>query len=295
MISVLMASYNYDVYIGEAIRSVLGQTVRELELLVVDDGSQDGSLELAQAFAAEDIRVRVLRHPDGGNHGLPETLKLGIAEARGEWIAFLESDDIWEPECLEKRMKALSDSRSLAVFNAIRPLAMPGADTRWFDSYVPRVMQEHAHRVEESRGALLLDSALLVENKIPTFSCMMLRTNVLRQCSLEAPVPRWLDWWIWIQVSQKTAFCFVPEKLTVWRIHAGSYNHKISLHQYIEDNRRHWNGFRTLRRWYREHGKRLDALFLLGPFWGRLLARFYLIAYQSGVRETLRCIRNRIR
>ena len=60
---------------------------------MIDDGSQDGSLELAQSFAKKDPRVRVIRHSDGGNHGLPETLKLGIANAGGEWIAFLESDD----------------------------------------------------------------------------------------------------------------------------------------------------------------------------------------------------------
>lgn len=295
MISVLMASYNYEAYMGEAIRSVLGQTFRNIELLVIDDGSRDGSLELARTFAVGDARVRVLRHPDGGNHGLPETLKLGIAEARGEWIAFLESDDIWEPECLEKRLKALPDNETMAVFNAIRPLATPGADTRWFDSYVPRVMEEHMRRVEESRGAIQLASSLLVENKIPTFSCIMLRADILRQCSLEAPVPRWLDWWIWIQISQRTAFCYFPEELTLWRIHAGSYNHRVSLHQYIEDNRRLWKGFQTLRHWYREAGKKWEALFLLGPFWGRLLARFYLIAYKSGMSATLRCIRSRIR
>ena len=102
MISVLMTSYNYVVYIEKAIQSVLTQTFGDLELLVIDDGSQDGSLELAQSFAKKDPRVRVIRHSDGGNHGLPETLKLGIANAGGEWIAFLGSDDIWEPECLEK-------------------------------------------------------------------------------------------------------------------------------------------------------------------------------------------------
>jgi len=294
MISVLMTSYNYVVYIEKAIQSVLTQTFGDLELLVIDDGSQDGSLELAQSFAKKDPRVRVIRHSDGGNHGLPETLKLGIANAGGEWIAFLESDDIWEPECLEKRLKRLQYTQAKAVFNAIRPLVMPGADTRWFDSYVPRVMREHTYRIK--RGELVqLSSSSLIENKIPTFSCVMLHAELLRQCSLDAPVPRWLDWWIWTQVAQRTAFSFVPEQLTVWRLHAGSYNHRISLLQYIKDNRRLWNGFRRLRTQYWETGKHWETLFLSCPFWVRLLARFYLIAYQSGVRETLRCIQNRIR
>ena len=97
MISILMASYNYELYIGEAIKSVLNQTWIDFELLVIDDGSKDGSVALARSFAEHDPRVRVLQHPDGKNHGLPETLSLGIVEAGGDWIAFLESDDLWNP------------------------------------------------------------------------------------------------------------------------------------------------------------------------------------------------------
>ena len=104
MISIIMASYNYETYLGEAIQSVLSQTWTDFELLVVDDGSKDDSVKLAQSFAEQDLRVRVFLHPDGKNHGLPATLTLGIAEARGEWIAFLESDDLWEPTCLEQRI-----------------------------------------------------------------------------------------------------------------------------------------------------------------------------------------------
>ena len=74
MISILMASYNYELYIGEAIKSVLNQTWIDFELLVIDDGSKDGSVALARSFAEHDPRVRVLQHPDGKNHGLPETL-----------------------------------------------------------------------------------------------------------------------------------------------------------------------------------------------------------------------------
>ena len=146
MISILMASYNYELYIGEAIKSVLNQTWIDFELLVIDDGSKDGSVALARSFAEHDPRVRVLQHPDGKNHGLPETLSLGIVEAGGDWIAFLESDDLWEPECLERRMELARQTRADVVLNAIRPLPMPGAGTGWFDIYVPRVMREHERR-----------------------------------------------------------------------------------------------------------------------------------------------------
>ena len=267
MISILMASYNYELYIGEAIKSVLNQTWIDFELLVIDDGSKDGSVALARSFAEHDPRVRVLQHPDGKNHGLPETLSLGIVEAGGDWIAFLESDDLWEPECLERRMELARQTRADVVLNAIRPLPMPG----WFDIYVPRVMREHERRSIRSGGAYSLQSSLLVENKIPTFSCAMLKAERLRACSFAAPVPRWLDWWIWIQVAQTGLFAFVPAQLTSWRLHAGSYNHN------------------------RQSGKNYSYWFLQSPFWSRLLARFGMIAYQSGVFGTLKQIHNRIR
>ena len=160
MISILMSSYNYETYMGEAIRSVLKQTWVDFELLVIDDGSKDGSMALARSFAEHDPRVRVLQHPDGKNHGLPETLSLGIAEAGGDWIAFLESDDLWEPECLERRMELARQTKADVVLNAIRPLPMPGAGTGWFDIYVPRVMREHERRAIRSGGAYSLQSSL---------------------------------------------------------------------------------------------------------------------------------------
>lgn len=123
----------------------------------------------------------------------------------------------------------------------------------------------------------------------------MLKAERLRACSFAAPVPRWLDWWIWIQVAQTGLFAFVPAQLTSWRLHAGSYNHKITLRQCIRDNMRLWDGFRGLRESYRQAGKNYSCWLLQSPFWSRLLARFGMIAYQSGIFSTLKQIHNRIR
>ena len=147
LVSVLVASYNYEPYLGMAIQSVLDQSCPHFELLIIDDGSTDGSVALAESYAAKDVRISVVRHPDGKNHGLPATLALGIALARGKYIAFLESDDLWEPECLAQRLGALEDSNAGVVFNAVEPLYMPGADPHWFESYMPRILHEHTARV----------------------------------------------------------------------------------------------------------------------------------------------------
>lgn len=107
-VSVIIIVYNGETYLAEAIDSVLSQTWTDLELLVVDDGSRDGSRELVQTYvAANPDRVRLLRHPGGVNRGMSATRNLGLAHARGEMVAFLDADDVWAPGKLAEQVAIL--------------------------------------------------------------------------------------------------------------------------------------------------------------------------------------------
>ena len=97
LVSVVVPSFNHAPYVEAMARSVLDQGVDDLELIVADDGSIDGSLEILERLAASDSRVRVLRHPGGLHRGRLPTLLLGIGEATGRFIAVLGSDDRWLP------------------------------------------------------------------------------------------------------------------------------------------------------------------------------------------------------
>ena len=103
-VSVIMPAYNVARYIGEAIASVLAQTHRDLELLVVDDGSTDGTAVIAAHFAARDPRVNLLRQPNGG---ISTARNSALRCARGELLAILDSDDVWEREFLEAQLEIL--------------------------------------------------------------------------------------------------------------------------------------------------------------------------------------------
>ena len=81
-VSIIVASYNYEQWLPQALQSALDQYVADFELLVVDDGSADGSPGRGAGVRRAGCRVRVLTHADGGNHGLPATLALGLAAAR---------------------------------------------------------------------------------------------------------------------------------------------------------------------------------------------------------------------
>ena len=99
-ISVIIPTYNYGRFVSDAIRSVLAQTLTPKEIIVVDDGSTDDTASRVQEFHG---RIRYVHH---NNSGLAATRNTGIRESRGEWIAFLDSDDVWHPQKLERQWLA---------------------------------------------------------------------------------------------------------------------------------------------------------------------------------------------
>lgn len=100
LVSIIMPNYNCEKYISETINSVLAQTYQNWELLFVDDCSSDSSLEIAKSF--EDERIRIFSKDKNGGAALARNK--AIEEAKGKWIAFLDSDDLWMPEKLEKQI-----------------------------------------------------------------------------------------------------------------------------------------------------------------------------------------------
>lgn len=104
-ISICIPAYRAERFLAETLESVRAQTFADWELIVTEDGSRDRTEELTRAFAATVSQsVRYTRHDP--NRGLPATRNAGIAEARGEWIALLDADDLWEPEHLASLAKA---------------------------------------------------------------------------------------------------------------------------------------------------------------------------------------------
>jgi glycosyltransferase involved in cell wall biosynthesis len=110
LVSVIIPVYNYDRYLGEAIESVLGQTYQHLEVIVVDDGSTDRSAEVAKSFAD-----RGVRYCHQANAGIGPARNSGVESAEGEFIAFLDADDRWPLQKLERQLKALESDETLEM------------------------------------------------------------------------------------------------------------------------------------------------------------------------------------
>ena len=121
-VSIITASYNYEDYIKETIDSVIKQTFQDWEMIIVDDGSTDNSVEVIKDYCKKDNRIKLFQHRNAVNKGLAETLKLGIANASAEWIVFLESDDTICPDYLSKKFEIICKYPNVQfIFNSVCP------------------------------------------------------------------------------------------------------------------------------------------------------------------------------
>ncbi|HTF03668.1 MAG TPA: glycosyltransferase family 2 protein, partial [Bacteroidia bacterium] len=108
-VSVIIPTWNRAHTLGAAVKSVLEQTHPVLEILVCDDGSTDHTEQVLASF--NDPRIRIVKGPRAGRPAVPRNR--GIAEATGDWVAFLDSDDTWLPTKTEKQLNALSHAHAM--------------------------------------------------------------------------------------------------------------------------------------------------------------------------------------
>ncbi len=192
----LLPTHNRAHLLGRAVRSVLGQTYRELELLIVDDGSTDGTPALVEGL--RDERVRSVRLDVRA--GAPRARNEGLARARGELIAFQDSDDEWHAEKLARQVERFEGlSRGTAVSYSAILRIMSTAAVR-----IPR------HDEERSLSGDLR-SSLVVGNFISTQTAVV-RSDALRAVGgFDERLPRLQDWDLWLTLSERYLFDFLDE------------------------------------------------------------------------------------
>lgn len=295
-VSVIIPSYNYEKYIEETIDSVRNQSEKNIEIIIVDDGSSDNSLPLIQKIALKDKRIKVLTHHNHQNKGLSESLKLALKHSTGDRIAFLESDDFWPPDSLENRLRILEATGADIIYGDIELIIEEDADPKWFSAVISNIREKGLRLSSNGKVSFSLKADFLMENQIATFSTILLRKEVLLSLDWSSPVPKWLDWWLWTQASLSFTFSYCPRVSAYWRIHKGSYNSKVSLTSYMRNGKDMWKGFREvvgpkyknqkLMNWY---------YFLQCPFFMRLFLRSLIILKKDGVTKGLERIARRIR
>ncbi len=215
-VSVVVTAYNAERWIEETIRSVLAQTWRDLELVVVDDGSTDATAQIVKRYGAP---VRYLHQE---NQGQPAARNAGIRAARGRYVAFLDADDLWLPTKLERQMSLFEDDPDLAWCYT---------DAFLFDSKTGRTMQTASQANSLHEGDIL--RPLLLANFIAS-PTPVVRRDVFEEVGYfdQAPAVRGgggEDWDMWLRIAARHPIGLVRAPLAKYRLHHTSMTQAMDL------------------------------------------------------------------
>jgi glycosyltransferase involved in cell wall biosynthesis len=203
-VSVVIPTRNRKTLLPVALRSALAQTFPDVEILVVDDASTDGTAELYRDFP--DPRIQWLRHDVA--RGGAAARNTGIVHSRGEYIAFLDDDDAWYPEKLARQMEVMltSPPNVAAVYTGYVIVDRASGQVR-------------GRMVPHRRGDLQAD--LMKSNPIGGTSSMLLRRSCLDQVGLfDEALPSLQDRDLWIRIARRFHFAYVPEPLLTYFLHS---------------------------------------------------------------------------
>ncbi|MEO9600886.1 glycosyltransferase family 2 protein [Parasphingorhabdus sp.] len=230
-ISVVMPVYNVEKYVAEAIESVLAQTFDDFELIIVDDGGTDMSVEICTSF--DDTRIRIVSQ---ANRGLAGARNTGIMEARGEYIALLDSDDSWEPEKLALHKIHLDNNPHVGVSYS---------GSRFMDQNGAMLRQAQRPKLEN-----ITAKDVLTRNPIGNGSAPVIRRSALeaiafnhrdeprRLCFFDETYRQSEDIELWIRMALTGRIVFegINGLLTRYRIVSGGLSANIAA-QYDSWNR----------------------------------------------------------
>ena len=218
LVSVIIPAYNAQQLIARTLMSVLNQTYRHLEVWVVDDGSRDRTAEIVQAIAKQDDRVRLLQQP---NAGVASARNLGIRSAQGEFIALIDSDDLWYPDALGKLVAQFQ--RSLPAVGVIYAWSVDiDEQDRPIGGFHAAAINGHVYRTLICHNFLGNASATLIRkdclDRIGGYDTQ-LKAQKAQGCE---------DWDLYLRLAEHYEFGVVPEFLIGYRKVASSMSMDFS-------------------------------------------------------------------
>ncbi len=206
LVTAFVASYNHAPFLEATLDSMLGQDYPALEVVLVDDGSTDESLEIARAVAQRDSRLRVFQHPGGVNRGISPTCNLALEHARGDLLAWIGSDDLWHPA---------KTKLQVAIFEEHPDVGMVYARARPLGSEGPLDAAPRGGVIGRGLPAL---AALISGNRIPA-STVMFRRKCIEQVGSFADDVLYSDWELWMRIVARWEPFFLDRPLADYRYH----------------------------------------------------------------------------
>jgi len=203
----------------EAIDSILSQTYRNLELIIVDNCSSDGTDKMVLSY--KDPRIRYFRNQNNGI--IAANLNYGIKKAKGKYVAFCDDDDLWMPDKLEKQVKILEKEKEVSI------VSTNGIN---FDEN-----GEYGFCVKPRKSAYISQRDILILNVI-IHSSVMVRTKIFDEVGYFSEDPRYFsaeEYYLWLKILRNSKAYMIQEPLIKYRTHGGVYRSKGVRHLQILD------------------------------------------------------------
>lgn len=222
MISIIMPAYNAENTLEYAVRSVLAQTYQDFELIIINDCSKDETPRLIQKLIRKDTRIRTLTNEK--NSGVSISRHRGVEAAKGEWLAFLDSDDAWTPDKLDKQVALQKKTAAKLLFTGS---AFMTADGRTIDAIL---------HVPEQIGY----QKLLKQNLISNSSVMIQKTLYQKHESVDDNMHE--DFTCWLKVLRNGEMAYgIDEPLLIYRLSPTSKSGNK-----IKAAKMNWNTYRAI-------------------------------------------------
>jgi len=203
-VSVIMPVYNAEPFVGQALKSILDQTFRDFELIIVDDGSGDRSREIVHSFHDE----RIVSIENGRNLGLTASLNVGLEKARGEFIARQDADDLSLPERLEKQVAFLDSHPTVGLVGCALTVINDVGNAL---TAIPSVVEP-----------LEISAVLSQRNPIAHGTAVIRRTCLEKTGPYREEFPYAQDYDLWLRIAEIAEVANIPGLLYQWRITRGS-------------------------------------------------------------------------
>lgn len=214
LVSVIMPAYNASGYIAESIRSVQQQSFEDWELLVIDDASKDGTSEIVEALRAEDSRIKL--HVLPTNQGAGFSRNIGIKAATGDYISFLDADDLWKPHKIQTQLDLMKNENVQVCFSSYELI------DEWGKSLQKQIKALQFLPFKKLKKANYIGNLTGMYNasELGKIFCPLIRK---RQ-----------DWGLWLLAVEKAGFAKgIQEPLAVYRERENSISgNKIEMLQY---------------------------------------------------------------
>lgn len=236
LISVIVPAYNHEDYVTECLESLAAQTYPNMEVLVIDDGSKDGTKATIETFLQVTNRP-VFSFVSRPNAGLCATLNEGLSKAKGDYIAFIASDDIWLPEKLSRQILYMEENpgTGLVFSDAYIMRGTKQTNEKWTD--YKRMLRNFFYQGRALPGVY---ERLMIYTFIPALT-VILRKSVLDTVGYFDERLAYEDDDMWLRFARKTDLAFIDEPLATYRMHATNISNSkyFMLKGYAQTIRKH--------------------------------------------------------